>query len=116
MWHSACSEQNSFSSKGLADLGGKHGSPAKQNLTTSLSTEVNPLVNSLSNDHKSDRIKFVQRFTNLQIPILEFYRLLPGNGRRAEKFRFNCSHEFVHKCCDITRVLVKLLKNLKTAF
>ena len=59
MWHSACSEQKSFSSKGLAYLGGKHGSPAKQNLTTSLNTEVNPLVNSLSDDRKSDIIKFL---------------------------------------------------------
>jgi hypothetical protein len=59
MWHSACSGQKSFSSNGLADFGGKHGSPAKQNLTTSLSVAINPLVNSLSDDRKSDRIKFL---------------------------------------------------------
>ena len=53
IWHSALSVENSFSSSGLADFGGRHGSPAKQNLTTLLIIDVDPFDSSLSDDRKS---------------------------------------------------------------
>ena len=50
---------NSYSSSNLADYGGKHGLPAKQYLTTSHTTDFNPVFKTLSDDYKSDKINYL---------------------------------------------------------
>jgi hypothetical protein len=55
----ACAGEKSYSNSTLADFGGKHGSPAKQYLTTSHITGFSPVLTTLSDEDMSDKINFL---------------------------------------------------------
>jgi hypothetical protein len=55
----ACAGEKSCSNSTLAVFGGKHGSPAKQYLTTSHIIGCSPVLTILSDDDMSDNINFL---------------------------------------------------------